>query len=85
MTKKQLKIITKEYAGCYTKLINNEIKRLIESEEVEDEIEFERAYELRRVIAKVAFENTISRIWDFPPIVVKDYKRLKKLGGKKRR
>jgi len=29
MDKKQLKIITEEYAECYTKLLNNEIKKLI--------------------------------------------------------
>lgn len=79
MNKKQLKIITKEYADCYTKLINNEIKKLIDSSVIEEDIEWARAYELRRAITKVAFENVTSRIWDFRLGVKKDYKNLKKL------
>ena len=79
MDKKQLKIITEEYAECYTKLLNNEIKKLIESEIIEADIDWERAYELRRAITKVALENVTSRIWDFRLGVEKDYKNLQKL------
>ena len=79
MNKKQLKIITKEYAECYTKLLDSEIKRLIKSEAIEEDIDWERAYELRRAITRVALENVTSRIWDLKDDVKQDYDNLKKV------
>ncbi|MDD6879098.1 hypothetical protein [Campylobacter lanienae] len=60
MNKKQLEIITKEYAEHCLKFLNSEIKKLIESDIVKSEIDFKKAYELRKIIAKVALENIIS-------------------------
>lgn len=79
MNKKQLRIITKEYTECYTKLLDSEIKRLIKSEVIEENIDWERAYELRRAITRVALENVTSRIWDLKDDVKKDYDNLKKV------
>ena len=60
MNKKELKIITKEYANIVIKdFLHHEINSVIDDIK-EHEVDFKTAYELRSVITTIALKNIIA-------------------------
>lgn len=79
MDKRELKIITQDYAENYIKLFNRKVERLIQSSAIKGDTEWEKAYELRRVVVKVALESLICRLSDIDPRLEEDYQNLQRV------